>query len=41
MNQFAFSIYDRNQDGLITCEEINEFFESLNERSFIYKECLM
>ncbi|OMJ68021.1 hypothetical protein SteCoe_34653 [Stentor coeruleus] len=41
MNQFSFSIYDRNQDGLITCEEINEFFESLNEKSFIYKECLI
>jgi Ca2+-binding EF-hand superfamily protein/phage pi2 protein 07 len=40
-NFFAFSIYDQNQDGQITCEEINRFFETLNEKTLMYKECLM
>lgn len=40
-NEFAFSMYDRNQDGLITCEEINYFFSTVSESTFIYKECLM
>jgi hypothetical protein len=29
---FAFSIYDKNQDGLISCKEINELFDSLSEK---------
>lgn len=40
-NHFAFSIYDQNQDGAITCDEIDQFLKTLKEGSFIYKECLM
>ncbi|OMJ96279.1 hypothetical protein SteCoe_3 [Stentor coeruleus] len=40
-NRFAFSIYDQNQDGAITCDEIDQFLKTLTEGSFIYKECLI
>ena len=40
-NMFAFQIYDRNKDGAITCDELNELFNSLPQDSYIYKECLM
>ena len=40
-NHFSFNIYDKNKDGGITCDELNEFFKTLPEDTYIYKECLM
>ncbi|CAG9316929.1 unnamed protein product [Blepharisma stoltei] len=38
-SKFAFSIYDRNSDGLLTCDEINDMIMSLPQNTPIYEEC--
>ncbi|CAG9313200.1 unnamed protein product [Blepharisma stoltei] len=38
-NKFAFDLYDRNMDGILTCDEINDMYESLPQNTPIYDEC--
>lgn len=39
LNKFAFKIYDKNLDGLLTCDEINNMMMALPANTSIYKEC--
>lgn len=41
LNYFSFCIYDKNKDGFISCDELKEFFLTLSQDCYIYKECLM
>lgn len=40
-NKFAFELYDRNNDGVLTCDEVNEIYEALPPDTPIYEECQM